>query len=229
MYLPSSGMPLRHFEQFQFVADASGLIVIVRNTNPKSTFWIERGYPPKPKEIECHTSKKTGKVTAVSPGEVSACRAANFYVIDADGVARRGPNDALPSRFPFGTAEQNAPGQVIDPKKNTALVGDYDLMGVVNPEAKGRNLTLIWTNGVRMSDFTSPEVDRVRMMVNARLDQPRVMHGAHDQFADFPESGATAFFPNGVTWELKNGESIRGFYELLGRQTIKGSYMSRIN
>jgi hypothetical protein len=94
-------MPSQHFEQFQFVADHSQLIIIVRNTNPKSKFWIERGYPPKPKEIKCHTSKRTGKVTAVSSEEVSACRAANFYVIDADGVARRGPNDALPSRFPF--------------------------------------------------------------------------------------------------------------------------------
>jgi hypothetical protein len=225
MYLPSSGMPSQHFEQFQFVADHSQLIIIVRNTNPKSKFWIERGYPPKPKEIKCHTGKKTGKVTAVSPEEVRACCAAYFYVIDADGIARRGPNDALPSRFPFGTAECNEQGQVIDPKKNKALVGDYDLMGMVNPGAKGRNLTLIWSNGIRMSDFTSPEVDRVRMMVNARLDQPRVMHGAQDQFADFPEGGATAFFPNGLTWELKNGESIRGFYELLGRQTIKGSYL----
>jgi len=222
-------MPSQHFDQFLRVADESGLIIIVRNTNPKSKVWIERGYPPKPMNIKCHTSKKTGKVTAVNPGEVSACRAANFYVIDADGIARRGSNDALASRFPFGTAEQNEQGQVIDPKRNKALVGDYDLMGVVNPEAKGRNLTLIWTNGVRVSDFTSPDVDRVRMMVNARLDQPRVMHGAQDQFADFPEGGATAFFPNGLTWELKNGESIRGFYELLGRQTIKGSYMRRMN
>jgi hypothetical protein len=49
------------------------------------------------------------------------------------------------------------------PKKDKALVRDYDLMGVVNPEAKGRNLTLMWTSGVRMSDFTNPEVDRVLM------------------------------------------------------------------
>jgi hypothetical protein len=129
-------MSSQHFEQFQFVADHSQLIVIVRNTNPKSKFWIERGYPPKPKEIKCHTSKRTGKVTAVSSEEVSAWRAANFYVIDADGVARRGPNDALPSRFPFGTAEKNEQGQVIDPKKNKALVGDYDLMAWLIPGRK---------------------------------------------------------------------------------------------
>jgi hypothetical protein len=108
-------------------------------------------------------------------------------------------------------------------------VGDYDLMGVVDPKAKGRNITLVWMNGIRATDFTSPDVERVRAMVNSRLDQPRVMHGAQDQFADFPEGGATAFFPNGLTWELKNGESIRGFYELLGRQTIQGTYGKRMN
>ena len=227
--MPSSGMPRPHFDQFQLVAQELGRIIIVRNTNPKSSCWIERGYPPKPKDIKCHTSKKTGKVTAVSREEVSACRAANFYVIDADSIARRGPNAALPAPFPFGTAEMNEQGQVIDPKQKKALVGDYDLMGVVNPEAKGRNLTLVWSNGVRMSDFTSPDVDRVRIMVNARLDQPRVMHGAQDQFADFPEGGATAFLPNGLAWELKDGQSIRGFYDLLSRQTIKGSYLRRMN
>jgi hypothetical protein len=56
------------------------------------------------------------------------------------------------------------------------------------------------------------------------------MHGAQDQFAASPpKGGATALFPNGLTWELKNGESIRGFSELLDRQTIKGSYMKRMN
>jgi hypothetical protein len=225
MYLPSSGMPRRHFDQFQLVAQELGLIIIVRNTNPKSTLWIERGYPPKPVTIKYHTSEKTGKVTAANPAEVNACRAANFYVIDADGIARRGPNDALPGSFPFGTGEQNEKGQVIDPKQKKALVGDYDLMGVVDPQAKGRNLTLVWSNGVKMYDFTSPDVDRVRMAVNARLDQPRIMHGAQDQFADFPLGGATAFLRNGLGWELKNEQSIREFYTLLGRETIQGSYV----
>jgi hypothetical protein len=229
MYLPSSGMPSTHFDQFLFAADKTKLIIIVRNTNPKSKIWIELGYPPKPPTIKCHTSKKTGKVTAVTPQEVTDCRTAKFYVIDADGVARLGPNDALSKKFPFGTNDQNEQGQVIDPKTSRALVGDYDLMGVVDPKAKGRNLTLVWMNGVRVNDFTSPDVDRVRAMVNARLDQPRVMHGAQDQFGDFPEGGATAFFPNGLTWELKNPESIRGFYQLINRQTIQGKYENRTN
>jgi len=229
MYVPSSGMPRSHFDQFQRAAQELGLCIVVRNTNPKSTIWIERGHPPKPISLKCHTSRKTGKVTAAREEEIRACRAAQFFVIDADGIARRRPNDAFPGKFPFGTAEQNEPGQVIHPAQGKALVGDYDLMGVVDPRAKGRNITLIWSAGARIYDSTSPDVDRVRNFVNARLDQPRVMHGAQDQFGDFPEGGATAFLPNGMTWELKNGQSIRGFYELLGRETIMGSYRNRMN
>jgi hypothetical protein len=55
------------------------------------------------------------------------------------------------------------------------------------------------------------------------------MHGAQDQFGDFPDDGAIAFLPNGMTWELKNGQSIQGLYELLGRETIQGSYRNRMN
>jgi hypothetical protein len=229
MYAPSSGMPSSHFDHFQYAAQRLGLCIIVRNTNPKSSIWIERGYPPKPISVKCHTSKKTGKVTAANEEEIRACGAAQFFVIDADGIARRGPNDALPDKFLFGTAEQNEPGQVIHPTQKKALVGDYDLMGVVNPKAKGRNLTLIWSAGARIYDSSSPDVDRVRNFVNARLDQPRIMHGAQDQFGDFPEGGATAFLPNGIIWELKNGQSIRGLYDLLGRETLMGSYRSRMN
>src|SRR5580698_1378622 len=89
MYLPSTGMPQGHYASFQAAAEELELIVVVRNTNPRSKMWIERGYPPKPMTIKCHTSKKTGKVTAVTPAEIAQCRTAGFYVIDADGVARR--------------------------------------------------------------------------------------------------------------------------------------------
>jgi hypothetical protein len=227
MYLPSTGMPPDHFTSFQAAAQELGLIIIVRNTNQKSRQWIEKGYPPKPMTIKCHTSSKTGKVTATTPAEVAQCRAAGFYVLDSDGVARRARNDALPMQFPFNTPEMNEEGQVIDPVQKKALVGDYDLMGVVDPAAPGRNLVLVASNGIRMSNLISPDVEKARAAVNRRLDQPRVMHGAQDQFGGFVESGAAAFFPNGLVWELKDGESVRGFYDLIKRQPITGSYPRR--
>ena len=230
MYLPSTGMPQGHYASFQAAAEELELIVVVRNTNPRSKMWIERGYPPKPMTVKCHTSKKTGKVTAVTPSEIADCRTAGFYVIDSDSVARRGPNEALQGRFPFNTPEMNEPGQVIDPKQRKALVGDYDLMGVIDPAATGRNLVLVTSNGVKMNNLMSPDVERARAAVNRRLDQPRVMHGAQDQFGDFPENGgAAAFFPNGLVWELKDEQSLRGFYDLLNRQPITGTYGNRNN
>jgi hypothetical protein len=124
----------------------------------------------------------------------------------------------------------NEPGQVIEPKQRKALVGDYDLMGVIDPAATGRNLVLVTSNGVKMNNLMSPDVERARAAINRRLDQPRVMHGAQDQFGDFPESGgAAAFFPNGLVWELKDEQSIRGFYDLLNRQPITGTYGNRNN
>lgn len=222
-------MPPGHFASFQAVAQELGLIVVVRNTNPRSTQWIERGYPPKPVTIKCHTSKKTGKVTATTGKEIADCRAAGFYVIDPDGVARRKPGEALQQRFAFGNPDMHEAGQVIDPVQRKALVGDYDLMGVIDPASPGRNLVLVSSHGIQMKNLISPDVERARQAVNRRLDQPRVMHGAQDQFGDFPDGGASAFLPNGLVWELKDGQSIRGFYDLIKRQPITGSYPNRQN
>jgi len=225
MYLPSTGMPQGHYASFQAAAEELELIIVVRNTNPRSKMWIERGYPPKPMTIKCHTSKKTGKVTAVTAAEIAQCRTAGFYVIDSDCIARRGPNEALQGRFPFATSEMHEAGQVIDPVQRKALVGDYDLMGVIDPASTGSNLVLVTSNGVKLNNLISPDVERARAAVNRRLDQPRVMHGAQDQFGDFPEDGgAAAFFPKGLVWELKDEQSIRGFYDLLHRQPITGTY-----
>jgi Anthrax toxin LF subunit len=154
-YLGSSGMTPDHFSVFQLVAGQVKLIVVVRNTNRKSTPWIAKGYPPKPISIKSHTSDKTGKVTA----------------------------------------------------------------------AKGRNITLVTSNGAVVPNRTSPDVERVRNAVNPRLDQARVMHGAQDQFAGAPDKdGSSAFLPNGLVVELTSPQRVIEFYQLLGREFITGKY-----
>jgi len=225
-YLPSSGMTPQHFAVFQSVAGKLNRIVVVRNTNPKSTPWIAKGYPPKPISIKSHTGKRTGKVTAANPMEVETARRAGFYVIDPDGVARRSAVESLPVKFAFGTPDQNEPGQIIHPQQQKALVGDYDLLGVIDAAAKGRNITLASVNGVALMNRTSPDVELVRTAVNGQLDQPRVMHGAQDQFAGPPEKdeGSTAFLPNGLVYELTTAAAVQQFYQLLGREFITGKY-----
>jgi hypothetical protein len=223
-YLQSSGMTLAHFMAFVGTARRLNRIIVVRNTNTRSTFWIERGYPPKPKSLEkLHTGEMTGKVTAKDPAEAAAARAAGFYVIDADGIARRNRGEQLTKKFPFNTADQNAAGQVIDARTQLALVGDYDLMGVIDPDAKGRVLTLVASDGMPVANRTNPDVDRVISDLNAHMDQPRVMHGPQDLYQSF-RGGCTAFMPDGEVEELKTEQDVRTFYEKMNRQTIEGSY-----
>jgi hypothetical protein len=223
-YLPSSGITAAHFPVFQHVAQQLNRIIVVRNTNTKSTAWIAQGYPPKPKNLEfLHTSEKTGKVIVQDENEKRRVRQLGFYVIDADGIARRKPQEALEKKFPLNTLEMNEPGQVIDPLRKLALVGDYDLMGVIDPDAKGRVLTLHSVNGVEVSNRTNPDVDRVINALNSRMDQPRVMHGPQDLYKSF-RGPCTAFLPNGTVRELSTEQKVREFYQSIGRTTITGTY-----
>jgi hypothetical protein len=223
-YLPSSGITTAHFMVFRGVAQRLSRIIVVRDTNPKSTAWIDKGYPPKPKVLEAlHTSEATGKVTAKDEGERSLARAAGFYVLDDAGTARRNQGETLPKSFPLNTPDQNAPGQVIDPQTQLAFVGDYDLMGVIDPKASGRVLTLVASNGMPVENRTNPDVDRVINELNAMMGQKRVMHGPQDLYRSFRGS-CTAFLADGNVKSLPTEQAVRDFYQSVNRQTITGSY-----
>ncbi|HXA56945.1 MAG TPA: hypothetical protein VNU84_05875 [Candidatus Acidoferrum sp.] len=227
-YLPSSGITAAHFRVFQTVASrpTRPRIIVVRNTNIKSTPWIDKGYPPKPKVLEpLHTDEKTGKVTATDVAQIAMARSSGFYVIDQDGVARRNPADALSKRFPFNTADVNALGQVIEPGSQLAFVGDYDLMGVIDPKATGRTITLVASNGIPVENRSNPDVAQTINDLNALMDRPRVMHGPQDLYKSF-RGGCTAFLPDSNVEELLTEAKVREFYEKIKRQTITGSYRS---
>ena len=227
-YIAESGITFSQFGVFEQIARALNRVIIVRNTNARSTPWIDLGYPPKPRSIKIHTSHETGKVTCTNADEMQKARAAGFYVIDADGFARNASGAALAARFNLAdTNQQNAPGQVIHSEQHKALVGDYDLLAVIDPLAPGRNIVLAAANGEAVEDRLGPEVARVMGLVNPRLDQPRIMHGAHDQFDDLPDGGSTAFFPDGAPMLLWNRDQTTNFYALIGRETVKGSYPRR--
>jgi len=217
------GITPNHFNLFRQVAQESERIIAVRNTNIKSTPWIERGFPAKPMSIKLHTSAETGIVTAVDSAEMQAARSKGFFVIDEDMVPRNATGQEL--KLPGKPEWPMEPGQVIDPKMSKPLVGDYDLLGVINPAAKGRNLVLAASEGERVPDWTNPETRSVADQLNARMDQPRVMHGAQDGFDVLPDKGGSVvFFPDGSVKTLDTPEEVAAFYELLGRQTIKGKY-----
>ena len=224
-YIEESGITFTHYSIFEQTARALGRVIIVRNTNTRSTPWIKLGFPPKPRSIKIHTSKETGKVTCGSPDELKKARGAGFYVIDADGFARNQAGGVLLEKFNLASEEeQNEAGQVIDPDQHKALVGDYDLLAVIDPLAPGRNIVLAAVNGEAVQDRLGPEVERVMEFINPRFDQPRVMHGAHDQFDDLPEGGSTVFFTGGSSISIATRDEMENFYEFIGREPITGSY-----
>ncbi len=227
-YFKESGMPRSHFRAMQASARETGMIGIVRNTNPKSIPLIEKGCPAKPLSIKANTDPMTGVVTVKTKDEIRAAVREGYYVVDVDGVARRTivrngkvTVDELKIKNPFW---QVRPNQVIvggNPPK--PMAGDYDLMGVVDPAAIGRNVSLVAKDGKKLIDVSGPNVTKFRSSINAKLDQNRVMHGAQDQFAAF-RGGATVFYPDGRTVLLRSAKDVEDFYKAIGRQTRKGSY-----
>jgi hypothetical protein len=228
-YIPESGMPVAHFEKFVQAAKEQGVIAIVRNTNTASVPLIEKGCPGKPLDIKFHTSELTGVVTAANNDEIAHARKLGYLVVDKDLVARGQPSPAgkpteLKLTNPFWKV---LPGQIIDAAAKKPLVGDYDLMGVVKPSNPGQNIALVASEGEVLKDVSSPIVRRFANAVNGKLDRPRVLHGAQDQYSGFRGS-ATAFLPNGKAVLLPDEYAVKGFYEIIGRQTRLGSYNPRL-
>lgn len=213
-----AGMLPAHFQAVLRVAREQNMIIAFRNTNPLARRWIELGFPGKPMSVKVKSSRTTGIVTATTPAEVQAARFAGFYVVDPDGVARIAPARSLPLKDVNWPVE---PGQVIHPDKLKPLVGDYDLLGVIDPTAPGRNIVLAAENGKLVADRTNPIVRRVAAAINAQLDQPRVLHGAWDSFDDAGKAGgATVFFPDGTVLELNRSEFVAAWYAWMGRKSV---------
>lgn len=151
--------------------------------------------------------------------EKSLARQEGYLVVDADGVARgKGIEHRITDRF-----WEVEPGQVLDAKLRKPVIGDYDLMGVAPLESKGRNLALVHSDKRPIKDVRGPDVDRFMKAVNPKLDMPRVLHGAQDQYASF-RGGATAFFPDGRVRYMETAEQVADFYKSIGRATREQSY-----
>ncbi len=244
-YILDSGMTTKHFRLFQECARHLDFVIAVRNTNVNSTVWIERKYPPKPKELEAlHTHPETGRLTARTEDEVQfaldpkshgAKGSKKFLVVDKDGVAR----DLAGHKWSVNlwAGEQLKYGEVVDPETRRVIVGDYDLLTVFPVDAPGRNLCLASSDGETLANFMDPFVGKVKEWINAKLisegDLPRIMHGADDQYVtkktkEFKEGGATAFYPQGFCVRLLRERSdVERFYEEFRRVPIWGRHVPR--
>ncbi|MCA9194564.1 MAG: hypothetical protein KDB03_22490 [Planctomycetales bacterium] len=232
-----AGMTPNHFQSILKVAmnPKNPRIILFRKTNPKSVQYIERGFPPKPKEIKVKTGEHSGIVTATDPGEISKVRTTvdpnsgkKYYTVDSNGrTATNGDGltiDLDVNQWPVET------GQVIDPTSKKPLVGDYDLFDVFDPQVLAGNkppnqgnLVLATSDGKFVDDFTNPEVRQVVSDLNDAIGSRRVMHGHHAAYDSIenlkPDELISVFMPDGNVFSM-NKEALLQFYKKIGRSTL---------
>lgn len=235
VYTAESGMTRGHFEVFRAVAQKEGnhAVISVRLGKPAAIPYIEAGCPGKPPALKFKSNPKTGLLTATEAGHITEAHRHGYFVVDEALVAKRivrGPDgreqvEELALHNPFWRLEK---GQVIDPRLRKPVVGDYDLMGVIDLRSPGRNMMLVGSNAKAVQNPISPEVKRVMNAVNERMDQNRVLHAAQDQFLDLKDGGFQGgvinFYGDGTVEILRTQSEVEVFYRRIGRETIIGGY-----
>lgn len=224
-YVRKSGITPTHFKAFQEAARECVAIALVRNGKEAAIPLIQMGCPGKPKLFEpFNTDPLTGILTAKTEDDKRLVYENDYILVSDQRIATRrlknGTLETVDLDHPFWRLE---PGQVIDPASKKPIVGDYDLMGVFSPQNPGQNITLHSSYGKPLSNRTSPIIDKFTQTVNRKMDLPRVLHGAQDQYKGF-RGGATAFFPDGTVDYMDSEADVKAFYESIGRQPITGSY-----
>ncbi len=227
-----AGMLTQHAELFLAVAKLKKKIIAVRWTNRLSLPWIKKKYPAKPKGIDAKTSRETGIVTVASHGpkraeELKQAYDMGYYVVELVGQRLVAKNKAGATlMLPAKTEWKLAAGQIIDQKKMKPLVGDYDIMAVVDPKNPTPNLTI---EEAITGNSTNPATREIRQLFNKLAKDDRVMHGAHDSYGSIESAGAGQIVFDGVTGEvrlLRTIDETKEYYRVVlkGRQTRKGSY-----
>ncbi len=228
VYREITGITPEHHKAFLAAANETKLIIVVRHTNPKSIRLIEKRCPGKPKDLEfINTSPDTGIVMAIKADEVQRAQRLGYYVV-GDGkkatrlVMRDGKEVAedlsLPSSF-----WQLEKGQVIHPDLKKPIVGDYDLMGVIDPNKPADILAVVVRNYEAVADVTNATVQKAAAALNSRFDMPRVLHGAQDLYKGF-RKGASAYFPDGTVLHFDTEDAVQAFYATMKRQPRAGMH-----
>ncbi len=235
-----SGLPEAHLKLAVELARQQNVMVIFRTTNPRGVQHIMNGHPPKPKElIALNTDKITGKVTVRTSKQWSIATKKGYYILQKDGFAydRGGQRltgaDGKPVKYDMSVKDNfgeltNRPGQVIDPKTRKAVVGDYDLQDVIQPDSAGRNLAPVPDKV--SGDVRNPIINKFANAFNARLqaqgDVSRIVHGADAQFMQYRHFRKNAFkgdaigiLPDGrVVYFSEAG--LGNFYKAIGRSRL---------
>ena len=228
-YDPRMGIPDEHLRPMIEAAKEANVIAMFRANKAAAIPLIRQGAHGKPKWAQFKTSSETGVLTAKSADEYQLVFKNNHFVVHADQVTRRtarrvttqNGKDVIEEVPLNGTWKVEA-GQVVA-KDGKPIVGDYDLLGVAPIKSPGRNISTV-PDDVTYGDWTGPDVEKYADAVNKRFDQPRVLHGAQDQYGGTPkyrgltDDTAYAVFPDGRTYIMEGRKAQETFYEALGRQ-----------
>ncbi|MFL5243590.1 MAG: hypothetical protein ACJ8FY_15905 [Gemmataceae bacterium] len=221
------GIPEEHLKAMIEAAKETNVTVVFRANKAAAIPLIKKGAVPKAKYFTFKSSPKTGVLMATEPAHVATAYQHGYYVVEADGVARRmfnGAKQELQIPDPFWSIEK---GQVIAPNAKP-VVGDYDLLGVLPNESPGRNVVGVPDDPLK-GDWNGPDVQKYADALNKKLDQPRVLHGAqdgfrHDQYGGLTDDTAYAVHGDGSHSILEGRAAQKAFYKAHGRETVMGSY-----
>lgn len=225
-YDPRMGIPEEHLDAMIAAAREANVIPIFRANKAAAIPLIRKGAHGKPMWAKFKTSAETGVLTAKEEADVLLAYANGHFVVGADGVARRivtrggkQVEEVMKIKNPFWTVKE---GQVLAPD-GKPIVGDYDLLGVAPLHSPGRSVALVPEN-TAAGDWSGPDVKKFLGEVNRRMDEPRVLHGAQDQYGGIAkymgltDDTAYAVLPDGRTVILEGRKAQEEFYEAIGRQ-----------
>jgi hypothetical protein len=228
------GIPRKHLAAMAQAAKETNVVAVFRANKQAAIELIERGAVGKPKSLSIpgfKSSPQTGVLTAAAPDQVAVATRNGYFLVEADGVARRtvmrGGKEVVEEMRLTNPYWRVETGQVIDPTGHP-VVGDYDGLGALPLESPGRNVVPVPKDTAK-GDWLGPDWERYMDVVNPKLDKMRVLHGAQDQFHNPTWGGLTddiayAVFPDGRAVVLAGKAEQQAFYEAFERQTAVGSY-----
>lgn len=227
------GIPKKHFDAMAAAAKETDSVAVFRANKGAAVGLIENGAVGRPKALSMRgfkTDPKTGVLTASTPEQFALVgRTPDYYLVNGKGevgrTVTRDGKQVYETITPKGywTLEF---GQVVH-KSGHPVVGDYDLLGVMPVKSPGSAAVGVPADGLK-GDWLGPHVDKYMKALNPKLDKPRVLHGAQDQFhgpgGGFDDGAAYAVFPDGRVVIMNGRAEQEAFYKAMKRQTPGGSY-----
>jgi hypothetical protein len=234
-YQAVMGIPEEHFTKMVEAAQETHSIAVFRSNKSAAIPLIRKGAHPKAKYFNAFkSSRETGVLTALEQSHINTAYEHGYFVVDKDLIARRlkgGHLETLEIKDPFWKVEK---GQVIA-ADGKPVVGDYDLLAVLPEKSPGRNIAAVADGAYPDSlehDWAGPDTKKYAEALNGKLDQPRVLHGAQDQFQHSKFGGLTddtayAVYGDGSVVILEGRQQQEAFFKSYRRQTAMGSYGRR--